>query len=207
MIIFSLIYICTVIFLVILFGLIIKAKKENIFISILCSIVGVPVVFGLLLFVFKTPIQEGRLLQNTSVGPLLNLISPPVDLYTALGSVELVPEKTEYIIKFSHKYSGNHALKVSSPKPAREEHPKYSDITVSLTVSDGEKILLRIRSDKIGQFTGRDDYGAFFALYQVPKDLPVAKELKVTAKISGNLTGFLERRGETTLKIQKYSDE
>ncbi|OEU50281.1 MAG: hypothetical protein BA871_15185 [Desulfuromonadales bacterium C00003096] len=61
--------------------------------------------------------------------------------------------------------------------------------------------------DKVGQFWGREDYGAFLVSYKVPRVLPISRELTAKIKISGNLRDFLERRGNTVLKIQKFSDE
>ncbi len=49
----------------------------------------------------------------------------------------------EYSFDFRHKYLGNHALKISSPKPPKEEQPDYSDISATLVVSDGERELFQ----------------------------------------------------------------
>jgi hypothetical protein len=204
---FSLVYIVAIIFVVLIIGLIINAKKRNILIAIPATVIGIPVILAGLLFAFKSPIQQGKILQNTTLGPLLNFISPPSDLYLSLDSTNLEPKNTEYTLYFSHKYLGNHALMVSSPKPAKEERPSYADISVTLSVSDGEKELFKMGPERAGQFFGRNDYGAFLASYKVPRDLPVSKQLTANVKITGNLIGFLERRGSTVLKIQKFSDE
>jgi hypothetical protein len=78
---------------------------------------------------------------------------------------------------------------------------------VTFSVSDGDKELFRMEPERAGQFIGRDDYGAFLAWYKVPRDLPVSKQLTARVIFSGNLKGFLDRRENTTLKTQKYSDE
>jgi hypothetical protein len=67
--------------------------------------------------------------------------------------------------------------------------------------------LLKMGFGKVGQFWGHEDCGAFLVPYKVPKDLPVAKQLRAEVQVSGDLKGFLERRGRTILKIQKFSDE
>jgi hypothetical protein len=206
-VIFSLLYFVAIAVVVLIIGLLIKAEKRNISIAIPVTVIGIPVILIGLLTAFKTPILEGKILINSGLGPLLNFFSPPPDLYNSLASINLEPEKTEYILTFSHKYLGNHALKVSSPRPIREERPDYSDISITMSVSDEEKKLFEMGPNRPGQFWGRDDYGAFFSWYKVPKDLPVSKQLIATVKISGNLKGFLERRGDTVLKIEKFSDE
>ncbi len=207
MIIFSLAYLLATICVNVLFGLILKAQKKTILMSIPVTVIGLPVCLLGLLFAFREPIQRGDILQNTALGPLLNLVAPPPDLYHPLCTIDLEPGKTEYTLDFSHKYLGNHALMVSSPKPSREERPDYSDIAVTLSVSDGEKALLNIGPERAGQFWGRTDYGALLARYKVPGDLPVSRSLVGTVNISGDLDRFLERRGNTTLKIQKFSDQ
>lgn len=204
---FAAFYIVVVAVGVSLIGLMVRASKRKILIAISATVFGVPILFGGLLFILKGPIQEGKILESTTLGPLLNLISPPPDLYHPLISVNLEPGQNEYVLRFSNKYLGNHALMVSSPKPAKEDNPNYSDISVAFSVSDGEKELFRMGPERANQFLGRNDYGAFLAWYKVPRDLPVSKELTARVIFSGNLKGFLGRRGVTKLKIQKFSDE
>jgi len=133
---FSIFYILAVIIGVSVIGILLRASKRKILIAIPIIIFGVPILFGGVLFVLKGPIQEGKIFKNTTIAPLLNLISPPPDLYLPLSTINLEPQKTEYILNFSNKYLGNHGLMVSSPKPAKEENPNYSDISVTLSVSD-----------------------------------------------------------------------
>ncbi len=207
MIVTSIIYLAVIICAVLITGSIIKAKKRNILVAIPVTVIGIPTILVGLLFAFKGPIQQGKLLKNTTIGPFLNLISPPSDLYFPLASIKMEPEKTEYILSFSHKYLGNHALTATSPKPVKEANPIYSDISITLSISDGAIKLLSMEPNKANQFFGRTDYGAFLARYKVPKDLPVSKPLTATVIISGNLSGFLERRGATFLTIKKFSDQ
>lgn len=207
MIIFSLLYIVATAVVVLIIGFVIKAKKRNVLLAVPVTVLGIPIIFGGLLFALKNPIQQGKILKNTTLGPLLNFVSPPPDLYNPLASIELEHEKSEYTLLFSHKYLGNHALKVSSPNPPNEDNPRYDDISVSFSVFDENKEVFKMINGKPGQFWGHNDYGAFFAWYRVPRDLPVSKQLKAEIKITGNLKKFLHRRGNTIVKIQKYSDE
>ena len=204
---FSLVYLLAIIFVVLLIGFIIKAKKRNILIAIPAAAIGIPIILAGLLFAFKGPIQQGKILQNTWLGPVLNMISPPSDFYIPLDTIQLEPERTEYTLIFSHKYPGNHALMVSSPNPSKEDYPSYSDISATLSVSDGKKELFKMGPEKAGTYLGRNDYGAYLAWYKVPRDLPLSTQLTATVKISGDLKGFLKRRGSAVLKIQKFSDE
>lgn len=159
MILFSLSYIVVGIIGVSLIGFMVGASKRNILIAIPVTVFGVPIFFWGLLFIFKGPIQEGKIFKNSTLGPLLNLISPPPDLYLPLGTINLEPQKTEYTFRLSNKYLGNHGLMVSSPKPAKEENPNYSDISVTLSVSDGEKELFKMGPERASQFLGIEDYG------------------------------------------------
>ena len=79
---FALFYILAAIIAVSVIGLMFRASKRNILIAIPIIIFGVPILFGGILFILKGPIQEGKILSNTTLGPLLNLISPPPDLET-----------------------------------------------------------------------------------------------------------------------------
>lgn len=204
---FFLAYVVAIIIVVLMIGLIVRAKKKNTLIAISVTLIGIPAILVGLLVLFKEPLQRGEMLADTSIGPLLNLVSPPSDLYLPLASINLDPEIKEYPLSFSHEYLGNHALMVASPRPPKEDSPSYADISVSLAVFDGQKALFKTESGKVGQFWGRDDYGAFLVPYKVPKDLPVSRDLTAKVQISGNLKGFLGRRGSTVLKIQKFSDE
>jgi hypothetical protein len=204
---FFLAYVAATIIIVLMIGFIIRAKKNNILLAIPAALIGIPAILVGLLLLFKEPLQRGEMLADTSIGPLLNLISPPSDLYLPLATITLDPEIPEYTLTFSHQYPGNHALMVASPRPLKEKSPSYADISVSMAVFDGQKELSGMASDKVGQFWGREDYGAFLVSYKVPRDLPISRELTAKIKISGDLRGFLERRGNTVLKIQKFSDE
>ena len=169
----SFIYIVCVIFIACVFGFIINAKKRNIIITISTTLIAIPILFVGFLIIFQEPIQQGKILKHSSLGPLLNLVSPPSDLYDSLYFVKLEPQKMVYTFDFKHKYLGNHALKISSPKPSKEEQPNYSDISATLVVSDGERELFQKGSKIQGQFWGQNDYGALFVCYKVPGDLPV----------------------------------
>jgi hypothetical protein len=132
-------YVVATIIVVLMIGLIVRAKKRKILIAVPVTLIGIPAILVGLLFLFKEPLQRGEILANTSIGPLLNLLSLPSDLYLALASISLDPDITEYTLTFSHQYIGNHTLMVASPRPLKEESPSYADISVSMAVFDGQK--------------------------------------------------------------------
>jgi hypothetical protein len=204
---FSLAYLLAIIVVACSTRLLTKAKWRNILLAIPLLLIGLPAILLGILLAFKEPIQQGIILQSTGLGPLLNMIAPPADLYHPLAVIDLEAGKKEYSLVYTHKYLGNHALLVSLPKPANEEIPQDGDLSVTFSVSGGKKELFSMEPSRPREFVGVHEYGALLAWYTVPGDLPVSEEITATATISGNLQGFLSHRGGAVLKIQKISDE
>lgn len=207
MIVLMFIYIAAIAGIVLIVGFLKKSRRRNIAMAMLVTAIGLPVVIGFGLYFLKTPIQQGKLLKGTMIGPLLNLVAPPEDLYLPLVEARLETAKSEYQFQFAHKYVGNHALVVSSPQPQKEAYPRYDDIAIKLTVLEDEPAIFTIENKRFGKFTGRNAYGAVVARYRVPEDLPVSTRLNAKVWIDGDLEGFLGRRGPTVIKIKKISDQ
>ncbi len=74
------IYLIAVILAVSITGYLLGAKKRNILIGIFSVALGIPVAVVLVIFFLKGPIQQGKILKETTLGPLLNIFVPPKDL-------------------------------------------------------------------------------------------------------------------------------
>jgi hypothetical protein len=165
---------------------------------------SLPVLVVVGLYVFRTPIQQGKVMAE--LGPILSLVFPAEDLYIPLATTELVSGKNEYTLRFTHKYVGHHAVEISIPGkvPFGKLEP---ELQVSLEVLEGDTLLYRDGPVKGSGFWGRNDHGLHFSWYGVPEDLPVARSLTARITMSGDLNGFLREREGTTLNITKVSDE
>lgn len=179
-------FIAALTIVMLLIGLFARIKKRNVLIAIPVTLVGIPVILIGMLFLLKEPIQQGKILAGTSFGPLLNILSPPADLYHPLAFIVLDPEISDYSLNFSHKYLGNHALMVASPRPLKEISPSYAGISVSLTVFDGQVEMLKMESGKVGQAGGARITGPFWCLikcrkiYLFPEPLQLKSEFRET---------------------------
>ncbi len=150
--------------------------------------------------------------QNSRVGFRLSMqvnaadlkaVTAPKKAALPLVELDLTPERSSYKFKFTNQTAISHALVISSPMPPREKVPNYSDISVSLTVFDGDQQLLSKTAPAMARFgeEGDSEYGAFFVTYSVPAELPVGKKLTATVEVTGKLAAFLARRGESKVAL------
>jgi formylglycine-generating enzyme required for sulfatase activity len=150
--------------------------------------------------------------QNSRIGfrllmqvkdPALKAVTAPKKAALPLVELELAPERTSYKFKFSNQTAASHALVISSPMPPKEKAPDYANISLSLKVFDGDRLLLEKTSPAMARFgeAGDNEYGAFFVTYNAPTELPLDKKLTANVEITGSLADFLARRGESKLAL------
>ncbi len=169
---------------------------------------GIPLIVVLLIYLLKSPLQQGKITPLVDLGILLNFFIPPEDLYIPLASTELIAETKIYNLKFKNIYVGNHAIVISSPRQEKLDFSAKSEISLSVKIFENSKIISDKQSEStVSQFFGREEYGFFYITYDVPDDLPVSKELSAVINISGDLDSFLEKRGTGYLRVKKFSDE
>lgn len=179
-------------------------RSKRLVLAIPAGFYLLPVVMVAGLYLFRTPIQQGKVLAD--LGPLLNLVFPARDLYLPLATVELKAGLKEYTLDFSHKYVGMHAVEIATPGRASMKS-EDQDLRVSWKVFDGDRLLYEAGPAKGSQFWGKDDHGNHFLWYRVPMDLPAGKQLTARVIISGDLNKYLEKRPSATLSVTKLSDE
>lgn len=179
-------------------------RSKRLVLAIPAGFYLLPVVMVAGLYLFRTPIQQGKVLAD--LGPMLNLVFPAPDLYLPLATVELKAGQKEYTLHFSHKYVGMHAVKIAIPGRAGMKS-EAQDLRVSWKVFDGDHMLLEAGPAKGSRFWGKDDHGNHFLWYRVPRDLPAGKQLTARVIISGDLSGYLKKRPSATLSVTKLSDE
>ena len=169
---------------------------------------GIPVLVVFLIYLLKSPLQQGEIPPLNDLGILLNFFVPPEDLYTPLASTELIAGTRKYNLKFTNKYVGNHGVVISSPRQEKYDFSAKSEVSLSVKIFENSKIISDKQSEStLSQFFGRVEYGFFFITYHVPDDLPVGKELSAVINISGDLESFLKKRGTGYLRVKKFSDE
>jgi len=188
-----------------------------------------PFLAGALLYLFRTPIQQGKILHD--MGPLLNLVFPADDLYDPRATVELEPGINDYVFNFSHKYVGRHSVEISSPREIQDPKSRIQDqgtgytngsrrglpgsgtghdvedLRVVLEVYQDGRVLYYAEQSRGSKFWGRDDYGLHFNSYRAPRHLPLAEELTARVTITGDVDGYLSKHGKAFLSITKMSDE
>lgn len=188
-----------------------------------------PFLAAALLYLFRTPVQQGKILSG--MGPLLNIVFPAEDLYDPLVTVDLEPGINDYILSFSHKYVGRHAVEISSLREIQDPRSQtqnpgsgntnqsrsdlgswgtendIGNLHVVLEVSLNGRVIYYAEQLKGSMFWGKDDHGLHFNTYLVPKNLPLGKELTARVTIRGDPDGYLEKHGAARLSITKMSDE
>jgi hypothetical protein len=184
--------------------LILGVRSKLVLIGIPSAFIALPVLLVLGLFLFRAPIQQGKVLAG--LGPLMSLVFPADDLYEPLVTVALRSGTAEHELSFAHKYVGRHAVKITVPGKFGIEKLE-NDLQVSLRIYDGASLLHEDGPKVGGQFWGKDSYGLHFTQYSVPQDAPVGTPLSAVVHINGDLKQFLEGRDKATLGIIKMSDE
>ncbi len=179
-----------------------KVKKVSIVLSLL--FICIPISFIAFLGVFKTGIQQGKLL--SSFGPILILIAPPDDLWVPLGKEDLAQDKEEYHFKFVHKYVGKHVVDLSFKEITVMEMAE-NNFEIEYVVTNGEKVIFSQKSNKGRPYWGQKDCGLSFISYHVPQELPVNTVLFATLIVKGDISSFINKYGPTRLSIRKGSDE
>ena len=175
-------------------------------------LVGVTIVFLFLpiflsvgAYVFRAQIQQGKFLPE--LGPLLSLAFPADDLYAPLAVESLSPEKSTYKFKFPHKYLGNHAVFIEIPSEIRPEFKIEKDLSLTVKIQEGDKLLLWKSEDRGSPFLGKGRYGFYYVGYKVPKDVPVSKEISMEINIGKDVDHFLKTHEKARLIVRKSSDE
>ncbi len=170
------------------------------------AFVLLPVLMVIALYLFRAPIQQGRVLPG--LGPALNLAFPAPDLYEPLAVMPLVAGRTEYELAWTHRYVGRHTLALSVPGRSEEMSPLEPKLAVNMDVFEGGKFIFGGGTGKANQYWGKDDYGLHIAWYRVPMDLPVARPFTAAVTVTdGDLEGFLLKYPGAVLKMMKVSDE
>ena len=100
--------------LLILGCIFLKSKQKKIALFIAAIWIGTPILFVGFLTIFKSEIQQGKLLPQ--FGTILILVSPPDDLWVPIWKAKLRHDKKEYQFEMSHKYVGNHVVDLSFKK-------------------------------------------------------------------------------------------
>jgi hypothetical protein len=155
------------------------------------------------LFPLTYIVQRGYVLQG--LAPFLLFVSPPEDLFEPIAKVRLDPSKDSYTFKFTHKYLGNHELRISFPGESLNKIE--NDLYVSIKIADGNRTLLEKSSREISGIFGNLKRGINFIDYKVPKDLPVSHELVAVVVVKGSIGDFVKQNGPADIIITHGSEE
>ena len=181
-----------------------KGTLKKVALSLTFCLVILPLCFILFVGVFKSAIQQGKLLPG--LGPLLMLIAPPQDLRIPLGVQNIDPEKREYHFEFQHKYVGNHVVDLSFRKLESMESA-HTNIEVEYVVSIGGRTVFTQKSQKGWPYWGMKNSGLTFVSYDIPQALPVGEKVSATVTLQGDIEAFINKYGPTQLIVRKGSDE
>ena len=138
-------------------------------------------------------------------GSVLNLFFPPDDVWAPLASAQVQKGVRKYEFTVSHKYPGNHEVKISIPRQKGLE-PLPTELTVTLEIVQEGKIRMK-RSGTGGSFWGIERQGAEFCRYSFPKDFSSREKVVCRVLIEGDADSLLDRYGDVVVAIAKGSDK
>jgi hypothetical protein len=138
-------------------------------------------------------------------GSALNFISPPNDIWLPLASAQVHKGVRKYKFTFSHKYPGNHEVKVSIPRQ-RGLEPLPAELTVTLEIEEKGQILMK-RRESGSSFWGIDHQGASYCQYSFPEDVSLRENVVCQVLIEGDVDLLLDRYEDVIITIGKASDK
>ena len=142
------------------------------------------------------------------VETMMNLFSPPDDIWVPLASTPLSATSTVYSLDFQNKYPGSHRVKiVILPKPISSGMGE-ENLGMSYEVFNESQLLLHDVIEKGTPLLGINDcYGFGYCRYETPQDLPRSVPLLMKISLLGNIAQFLMENEGAELVIQKSSDK
>jgi hypothetical protein len=138
-------------------------------------------------------------------GSVLNLFFPPDDVWAPLASTQVQKGVRNYSFTVSHKYPGNHHLKISIPRQKGLELLPV-ELSVTLEIEQGGKIFMK-RSGAGSSFWGIDRQGVEFCRYSFPVDVSSREKVVCHVLIEGDVDLLLDRYGDVVVSIAKGSDK
>lgn len=182
-----------------------RVRSKKFLFGIPVFVLCLPIVFGVGLYVLRTPIQQGEFLPE--LGPLLSLVFPADDLYETLVEETVSTKKNTYSFNLSHKYVGNHAVFIEVPSNPRSKLIVETGLKLNVIVTKGDKELFAARADRGSPFLGKGRYGFYYVGYKVPKDIPVSTGVKLEVQVAGDVAQFLKNHGMAKVVVRKRSDQ
>jgi len=181
-----------------------RVRAKRYLLGLPIAIIFIPILFGLGIYAFRTPIQQGKFIPQ--LGPFLSLLFPAEDLYTPLAEHPISINKNHYTLNVSHKYFGNHALFIEVYSYPHSNFEIEKSINVKLEISESDTKLLEGSSNRGSPFRGRDGYGFFYIGYRVPSDSPTLKNLTAKIVVDRDFNGFIKKYKTAKFVIRKKSD-
>lgn len=145
-------------------------------------------------------------LQNNNT--LFNLFFPPNDLYEPLVFSPLGNENKKYVFNVMHKYPGQHEIVIQTPSSPDIGVSYKMDFLAQVALrSDVKEIISKEVVVPDSQFWGNDDGGIVLLNYRVPEEVPKYNTVQISVSISGNISKFNKRYGNSQLIVRKRSDK
>ena len=185
----------------VLLGVRSKRLRAAFFVLIFC----LPLLLGYGIYLARKPIQQGYIFSH--LGPLLNLLSPPDDLYAPLAEEQLVSAKRTYLMHVAHKYVGDHAIEIVIPSEGSVGTQGQIQLGISAKFFHANQVVFQSAEKNGWPFWGINSHGFGFVRYSVPSDIPVRKPLHVEITVQGDIESFLRENGTSMIKLVKSSDE
>lgn len=182
-----------------------RVRSRKLLLGIPILIFCLPFIFGVSLYLLRTPIQQGKFLSD--FGPLLSWAFPAKDLYIPLAEESLKPHKDTYLFKVSHKYVGRHGVLIEIPSKDQPGWATEECLSLSIEISEDNHIFFQNSSGEGFPYMSSDRYGYYYVGYKVPENVPVAKELTIQIKVEKDINGFLNKHNNAKFVVKKMSDE
>ena len=122
-----------------------------------------------------------------------------------LASAQVQKGVRKYEFTISHKYPGNHEVKVSIPRQKGLE-TLPPELIVTMEIEQKGQVLIK-RSGSGSSFWGFERQGTNFCQYSFPEDVSSRGKILCHVLIEGDIDSLLDRYGDVVIAIGKGPDK
>lgn len=179
--------------------------------KMLFSIIISMLLFLILLAIFlRIPICKGQIF--SSARPWVLVFWPPSDLFEPLlvKDIDLLNSKQEQEYKFKIKYIGPYSISVLFGQFDEELYNKTYELNLKLKFDfcdeKGQCLITKYSDSSYSPFYGKIGNGLDLSLFEVPKEIPNGKIVKLKIKVI-QIDKKIGKYGSSMICIQKSSEK
>jgi hypothetical protein len=172
------------------------------------SVLAVLVLGGIAAWTVRMPVLRGKLLP--SLRPFVAAFAKPSDYFAPLqkSNLDLSREGSRTTMKVRHRYAGRHTVEISVSKPVPNGVVSYGagfELLLEFLIDGRTTVSRNLQS--VSPWWSYSENGFTLAMYSVPDDAPVGKEIELALTVKKADPDFEPRYGAITLFTRKASEK